>query len=160
MIKIYNILGTKKRVRLNRSNDSYMFMEAISDEDEKLIDESKEEFSTVRFVNSVGCTIAPNDIFLYGEVDLTNEEDIRLIKKHDIITNEVYEASIVYSTFDYDEGTITSERDGSYKWYHTWNKLLWFKYNYCLLGKPKKVIIYKVNRILYDARRYNNLVRV
>mgnify|MGYP003332628166 CR=1 FL=1 len=156
--KIRRILGTKKEVMMNRSNLFVMLMEPITEKDEELIDKSKEvDFPTELFKNRKGIEISPKNIFLYGEVNIDNKDDIALINKHDIITLEIFGASNMPADFNYETGIITSDEYGTFKTTDTWNKLKWFKYKYCLLGKPNRVVLYKIPNDLYKKYYIPNI---
>lgn len=139
-----NILGIKKRTILNRSNNSYMYMEAISEKEEELIDESKKEFSTIRFKTKDGFILKPDDIFLYGEVNLDDPNDIYFINNKDILSMDPFMPMKINSNFNYEQETITSDDRGVFLVHDIFNKLDWFKFNYCLIGKPKRVIIFQI----------------
>ena len=63
-------------------------------------------------------------------------------KYKNIICNPDAISNWIESNFNYENGTITSNSEGIYKGYQTWQFLKWFKYNYCLIGKPKRILIY------------------
>lgn len=110
-------------------------MEPISEKQEYEIDD------TEKFVLEDGTEIEGKNIMAYGEISLKNDEDINLINKLPIICEDIFSCTnIIPTTFDYNKGTIK----GINPWSHIWDKLLWFKYNYCLIGKPKRIIIYKI----------------
>lgn len=157
-----NILGIKKRTILNRSNNMFMYMEPISEKEEQLIDDSKEQFSTIRFKTKEGFILKPDDIFLYGEVDLNNPNDIDFINKKDILSMEPFMNMWMNSNFNYDKNTITSDERCIFLKHDTFNKLEWFKFNYCLIGKPKRIIIYQIPKIVlyeYNARKNDKRYR-
>ena len=56
----------------------------------------------------------------------------------------------------YEKGTITSNDEGIYQGYQTYQVLKWFMYNYCLIGKPKRILIYHypTNIIRKDAPQW------
>lgn len=139
MKKTNSILGLRKVMVLNRSKNTYMLMHSITEEEEQKIDKVHDYF--------IGDVTIPNsDIYLYGTVDLNSKSDIKFIQKKPIVSEDVYDAAVIITSFDYDKGTITTNDKGTdYPWAHTWDRLKWFKYNYCWIGKPERVIIYKCN---------------
>ena len=128
--------------------DTLVIMHAISEEDEKRIDDSIEENPTGRPMYYIGNKILATgkSILTYGTVNLNSSDDINFINSlTDIVNPEVMGGgNWIPSGFDYASATITSDEDGKVKWYQTWDSLKWFKYNHCLIGKPKRVIIYKI----------------
>ena len=121
-------------------------MEKLSDRDNELLDASMELDTQPNFLIDGKYFVPKRDIFLYGEIDLNNSDDLELIKDTDIMTDEINQASNIPSDFDYETGDVYANNEGIYKCHDTWNKLDWFKFNYCLLGKPSKIIIYKINK--------------
>lgn len=140
--KVISLLNLKKQALLCHIKDIkhniFIIMEAIDEEQEKRIDNSKKYYGSIRY--DKGNDIIPgNNIYLYGEVDLTKEEDLELIENFNLIDSA---GGRIYSNFDYDDGKFTTI-DGIAKQYTTWNPVLWFSYCHVLIGKPKRIIVYK-----------------
>lgn len=114
-------------------------MESITEQQETRIDKSKTYYGDIRFERDDGVIVEAKDIYLYGEVDFDNPEDIRNIERFNLIDSE---GGWMYSNVDYDKGNFTTI-DGHAKTFQTWNALRWFIYNHLLLGKPKRIIVYK-----------------
>lgn len=157
-MKTRKVFGTKKKVILNHSNTDMLFMESISKEEEKIIDESLENYVSPKFAIDRDLILLPSNIYLYGQLDLEDNNDINLLMSKDIISVDPMEAAIIHSNFDYEHGTITSDENDRFLVYNTWKKFDWFKYNYCLLGKPERIIIYKLNRIDYFNHLHKNRI--
>ena len=138
-------MGLRKKVVLSRFNNGgkreSIIMEAITEKEEKRIDNSPKYFSELRHELKNGHVIEGNNIYCYGQIDFTNEDDLALIKRLDI----TYEGgnNWVESTFDYTTGTFQSV-NGVAKGSVTYDPVLWAKYNHVLLGKPERIIIYKI----------------
>jgi len=128
-------------------------MEPITEEEEQRIDKSSKYYGEIRHVKEDGYIIPSKDIYLYGTVDLDNEEDIKYIEKFNLIDTKPYACNWIYSNFDFDKGCFTTI-DGIAKGYSTQDAFIWFLFNYVLLGKPERIIIYNypVNKIIYDNR--------
>lgn len=143
--KEYNILGIRKRAILLRSKTIHgielTIMEAITEEQEKRIDKSSDYFGSIQYRCKHG-VIPQKDIYLYGQVDLTNQDDIQMIKKCNLIDNDNLD-NFIYKSFDYKTGIIKTEDDVTKITVCT-SPLEWFKYNYCLIGKPERIIVYKL----------------
>lgn len=148
-----NIMGIRSKVIMNRQGTDYLVMEPITEEQEKELDLRQEINGEVHFITDKGVYIRAKDIFLYGEVNINNVADLNLIKSSDIIIQEVNMAANVPSNFDYKTGFVYSNRDGIFKTHDTWDKELWFKFNHLLLGKPKRIIIYRIFKNYVERNR-------
>lgn len=147
-------MGTKKTVCLLRSNTHAVFMEAISKELEERLDEMKDKYGEIHYYTKDNIKVPGTSVFAYGTVDLDDINDLNFIDNLNIINPEPWlpYLSVIHTSFDYDKGTITSDERGIFKITQTWNKLKWFKYNYCLIGKPKRIIIYEINKFWYKNK--------
>lgn len=145
MMKTINILNTRKRTILNHFNKMVVCMQAINDTEEKDLDKQSEINNYVSYRTKDNYVVKGESIILYGEVNLKNKFDLKYLEKYKdkICTPEINQASSIPTSFDYEKETIISD-NGVIKHNDTWNYLLWFKYHYCLIGKPKKVIIYSI----------------
>ena len=148
-----NIMGIRSSVILNRFKSNYLVMESITKEQEEEIDLSGELYDEMFFIKDNKYRIPARDIFLYGEININNKEDLMLINKSDIITQEVNIAANIPSNFDYNTGDVYSNNEDIFKTHDTWNKIDWFKFNYCLIGKPERIIIYRINKIYVPKDR-------
>lgn len=140
--KVINLLNLKPIVTLCRIRDVktniYIQMEPIDEQQELRIDKSKNYYGSIRYEKD-GIIIPAENIYLYGEVDLTNQDDREIIEHFDLIDKD---GATIYSNFDYENGTFKTI-DGIAKRYTTFNPILWFSYCHVLIGKPKRVIVYK-----------------
>lgn len=135
MLNELNLLGIKKKVILARFDRGQIaVMEAIDGTTEKNIDKLKNWFNGKETINR-------DKVFLYGEVNLFNNEDIKTIKRICPISDDIVHNQI-YSGFNYELGTVTPV-DGNYRFYFEVDPVKWFKFNHCLIGKPTRVIVYK-----------------
>lgn len=145
MEKIVNLLGIRQEVTLCHFESTYsaknpIVMIPITEEEELKIDKSSKIYGNIRFIDKNNNIIGAKHIHLYGEVDLDNEDDVNHILEKDLI-DEGLNQNWIHSNFDYNKGVAVFS-DGRVKGYCTRDPLLWFKYNHCLLGKPKRIIIY------------------
>lgn len=129
-------------------------MEAITEETENKLDELKTKYGEMSYTDSKGIKIPGTSVFGYGEIDINNVDDIEFINSLNIISPEVWcpYVSVIPTGFNYEEGTITTDDEGIVKVTDTWDKFNWFKYHYCLIGKPKRIIIYEVNKFWYKEK--------
>ena len=138
-----DIMGIRSKVILNRYKNDYLVMEAITEEQEKEID-LRGELDEIYYITDNNVKVNSRNIFLYGEIDLNNIADINLLKTSDIITQEINNAANIPSNFNYEEGTVYANEEKIFKFHDTWDKIKWFKFNHCLLGKPNRIIIYRI----------------
>lgn len=140
-MKKLNLLGIRKKVILCRTKDNsgytYSVMSPIDESQEKELD--KYERAVID-----GNEISRKSIYTYGEVDLSNKEDVDFINKLHL-SDDSDKGNIIHSNFNYDKGFAEYEGNVA-KTRPTWNLLEWFKYNYCLIGKPKRIVIYECNK--------------
>ena len=144
-MKSMNIMNIRSKVILNRFANNVLIMEALSEKDERIIDtlmDAENGYFTV--LDNI--RISTKDIFLYGGINLNNPIDIKLLQKSDIITQEINQASNIPSNFNYENGFVYADKDNIYRCHDTWNKIDWFKFNHLLIGKPSRIIIYKVDK--------------
>lgn len=134
------------RSELIKGKPSSIVMEAISEAQENRIDNSSKYFGEIRYERNDKVIIPAKDIYLYGEVDFNNEEDIKNIERFNLIDKED-SGNWIYSNFNYEKGCYTSI-DGHAKGYNTWDCIKWFKYCYVLLGKPQRIIVYKCPNVM------------
>lgn len=112
-------------------------MEAITEEQKNELD-TKECTTT-----NNGTYITRKEIYIYGDIDITSEEDISYIKKFKLF-DDSDKGNQIHSNFNFVEGT--AEYYNVPKFRTTWDAIEWFKYNYCLIGKPAKIVIYRINK--------------
>ena len=148
-----NIMGIRSKAIMNRTHENYLIMQEITEEEELAIDNAMDTDDTIKFVLEGKYVIPGRDIFLYGHVDTTNPDDLCVIKNAKIITEEINGAANVPSNFDYGTGDVYSDKEGIFRCHDTWNKIEWFKLNHLLIGKPKRIIIYRINKKYVPTNR-------
>ena len=136
MEKKVNLLGIRKKVILCHTKSlagvTYTVMRPITEEDEQNLDKWE-------CINVDGKRIDKKDIYCYGEINLSSNDDVEYIKKFSLLDTD--NGGTVHSNFNYQEGYALVE--GIAKTYPTFDIIEWFKYNHCLIGKPTRIIIYK-----------------
>lgn len=137
MAKILNLLGIRKKAILCRTkvggNSIYTVMRPITKEQEKELDDNER-----LIIDNI--TISKDNIYCYGEFDVNNDEDLNYIKKFNIINLD--EENSIHSNLDFETGEVTIEGNLA-KIYCCYDPIKWFKYQYLLIGKPNRIIIYK-----------------
>ena len=131
-------MGIRNKVIMSRSsaspNGSYantIFMRAITEQEEKSYDRLSSR----------------DGLYFYGDIDLTKKEDLEIIRNRNIIFHDG--RGMLYDNFDYEAGTFTltpsfngAEIEQVVRWGPCTDPVAWFKFNHCLLGKPKRVVVY------------------
>lgn len=125
-----------------KGKPSVVIMEAITEQEEQRIDKSSKYYGSIVHTRNDGYVVPSKDIFLYGEVDFDNEDDLRSIERYELIDSEYDAINWIHSNFDFEKGCFTTV-DGIAKGYPTWDTIKWFMYKYTLLGKPQRVIVYR-----------------
>lgn len=148
-----NIMGIRSSVILNRFKTDWLVMEEITEEQEKQIEARKKCYDDGFYVTKNNIKVSDKDIFLYGEIDVTAHDDLELLRDAEIITQNVNQAANIPSNFCYETGFVYPNKDGIIKTYDTWNKIAWFTFNHLLLGKPKRVIIYRISKFYVPRNR-------
>lgn len=139
MEKKVNLLGIRKKVILCHTKSlagiTYTVMRPITEEDEQNLDKWE-------CINVDGKRIDKKDIYCYGEINLSSNDDIQYLKKFNLLDTD--NGGIIHSNFNYQEGYAVIETVA--KTYPTFDAIEWFKYNHCLIGKPTRIIIYKYKK--------------
>lgn len=122
------------------SNGKGIFMQAITAKEEDKLDRCDQ-----------------SDIYFYGDIDLDNINDLNNIRKYNLVNNN--NLGMLYTNFDYDKGCFTlvpqlimGNIENVVKWGSCDDPVTWFKYNYCLLGKPDKIVVYNASSSEYWRR--------
>ena len=142
---VINLIGIRKRMVLSRielprsKKKILIIMSPITEQEEKDIDKAEKLTGAIYYKKADGKIVEAKNIYLYGEVDFTNKDDIALIKKFNLIDEE---GAFIKTNFDFTNGNFTTVDKKSMDSI-TYNSLLWFKYCYCLIGKPTRIIVYK-----------------
>lgn len=120
-----------------------IYIRGITHEQEIKIDKSKIYYGEIRFVDENNNHIRYKDIYMYGEVNVDSDGDLALIERYNFIPKE---GGWMYSNFDYEEGNYITTKLRHLQ-FPTYNAIDWFLYNHCLIGKPKRIIVYANNPI-------------
>lgn len=139
MEKKLNLLGIRKKVILCHTKSlagvTYTVMRPITEEDEQNLDKWE-------CINVDDKRINKKDIYCYGEINLSSNDDVEYIKKFNLLDTD--NGGIIHSNFNYQKGYVVIETVA--KTYPTFDAIEWFKYNHCLIGKPARIIIYKCKK--------------
>ena len=149
MTKIKNLFNISKTIMLSRSDkkDYAVFMEPITEEMEHNFDKQLDYKNKFTYKTIKGYVVNNSSVYLYGEINLDNKNDIKYLDKFKkAILNPYDTCNWYYSTFDYESGTITYNEDRKAFIGNNFvtNYIAWFKQQYCKIGKPKRIIIYKI----------------
>lgn len=148
MKKTRILFNTSTKVLLSRSDrkDYRVYIEAIDEKTEENLDKQIKIRGFYKYQTIDKYIVDNNDVLLYGEINLDNKEDINYLDKFkNYILNSWDECNFLYSNFNYEKGEITmDESRGAFIGTNfVANHIKWFKQQYCILGKPKRIIIYK-----------------
>lgn len=140
MAKVVNLFGIRKKAILCRTKYmgeyTYTVMKEITESQEKELD----DLESITIDNKI---ISKDNIYCYGEIDISNKEDIDYLKKFNIINLDA--ENNIHANYDYEKGNVLIEGNIA-KMSPIWDVIKWFKYNYLLIGKPKRIIIYKCKK--------------
>lgn len=90
--------------------------------------------------------IPAKNICFYGDVDFTDDsEDLEQISEANWL-NSIKIGVKIPSNYDYETHTCKSDLEKYYKYHETFNPALVVQYKHGMLGKPKKVIIFKYTK--------------
>ena len=140
----YNLLGLfPNGVALNRKpwikkTTISIRLEPLTEEQESFINNHKNVWTNGKYIRNDGVEFAGNNILLYGDVELNNREFIDFINKLDIIPedNSWYRTKVDLKTGKVSKQEVRLQSQ-------TFNNFTWFEYNYMLIGRPNKIIIYE-----------------
>lgn len=154
--KQMNIMGKFKRTILNHSKEGVIVLQILTDKEEQQIDNSKKQYGELKYLFDKKYLIGAKNIYLYGDIDLNNKEDIKLIDKFkNVICDDLRPSNWIYSRLNYDTGIVKSNERGIFIGYYTCNYMKWFLYNYLVIGKPKKIIVYSIpEKVIKDDYRW------
>ena len=142
MTKTVNLLGIRNKTVLCRINSIKgcfkVIMQSITEEQEKTLDKRN-------YINIDGEVIPKDNIYCYGEINLDNDDDIKYIEKFNLIENGE-NSNTMPSRIDWEKGLAVSD-DYIIRYAPTWDCLKWFEYNYLLIGRPQRIIVYKMSNV-------------
>lgn len=145
MEKTINLLGIRKRVilcHIKERIDQVVVMVGITKEQEDTLEQTERLVLEDEPFN--GIEISRKSVICYGEIDIDNEEDVKCIIKFDLLGHGETD-NTVYSNIDFEKGTVSFEPPYP-KDYQTQDPILWYRYNHLLIGKPERVLIFKMNK--------------
>lgn len=133
-----------KQTLLYRFNDyskkgDVVMLRVLTEEEEKAIDEN-EKF--IFFKDNTQVTIPFHNIYFYGEINVDDDTDCRIITKKNLV-DDTLTHSWIPTNFNYSTGYADVNSFAP-----TDNAVKWFKFCHCRIGKPKRVIAYKINCML------------
>ena len=126
--------------RKERTVSYIVYIKGITEKEEHTIDANKAKYKVCNYTTDDGKSVSGDDIYMYGEVNLNNKEDLELIDRFNLVSEDGVWA---YANFDYEKGTVTT-KDGVLQIKQIYDCLEWFKYCYCLIGKPERIIVYRI----------------
>lgn len=137
-MKVIAILGLHPYSILFRTEDTNAkcrILMPISEKQEKELEEN----SFLQLPN--GFIIKGEKVVTYGEHNINTDEGKNYIDSINICSKD--SDNWIYTDINFKTGEVF-ERDGKFYQTTTWNNVIWFKYNLCLIGNPKRVLIFDV----------------
>lgn len=142
-----NLLGTIKRALISRFDSkgfsTNVFIAPITEAQEIALDNNRKIQ-----IDGLGA-ISRGDTYLYGEVDLDKQDDIDEIKRNDLF---MYDGKgMIYTNFNYDKANFRLQEvhlsseivERRPKLSPCSDAVQWFKFKYCLIGKPQRVVVFR-----------------
>lgn len=150
MLNRRSVLYNRKSTIISHFNFYKIVMTSITKDIEDILDELNKteewDWKTIILPNNP-INVKCSDILLYGAIDFTNDNDIKLINKKNLTSVEPYELPVVYSNLDYKNGCITSDKEGIFRWYHTFNPVKVLMLHHCYINKPERIVIYRTKDV-------------
>ena len=141
-MKTMNILGSRSYTILYRTETSsiskYRVMLPITEKQEEELDKKK-----MLTLNS-DFTINGDKVLTYGEHEVDKKEGRNYLRSINICSLD--SENFVYTNIDYKTGQVYSDENGKFLQSPTWDNIVWFMYNLCLLGNPQRIVIFDVNK--------------
>lgn len=141
-MKTMNILGSRSYTILYRTETSsiskYRVMLPITEKQEEELDKKKMLTLNADF------TINGDKVLTYGEHEVDKKEGRNYLRSINICS--LGSENFVYTNIDYKTGQVYSDDNGKFLQFPTWDNIVWFMYNLCLLGNPQRIVIFDVNK--------------
>lgn len=141
-MKTMNILGSRSYTILYRTETSsiskYRVMLPITEKQEEELDKKKMLTLNADF------TINGDKVLTYGEHEVDKKEGRNYLRNINICSLD--SENFVYTNIDYKTGQVYSDENGKFLQSPTWDNIVWFMYNLCLLGNPQRIVIFDVNK--------------
>ena len=91
------------------------------------------------FIDDKGNYINKSKVFFYGEINTKEETDRDIINRKGLVDDSL-QHSWIPANFNYTFGTGEVN-----SWFPTADPVKWFQFCHCRIGKPKRVIAYRIN---------------
>lgn len=147
-----NILGIRKYTILYRTEgDSikkYRIIIPITEKQEKELDDNSRLTIGENFI------VNGDKIITYGEHEIDKKEGRNFIRKLNICSLD--KDNYVYTDINFKTGEVFGKEGEPYLQTPTWDNVIWFKYNLCLIGNPERIAIFDINH--EDLTRLHNAI--
>lgn len=143
-MKEVNLLGIREKTMLCRTSGIKggfnVILRKLNEDEEKELDDNQRII-----IDNV--SVSKDNILCYGQINLDVDEDYNFINKLKLINDDDI-GNDMPTNIDWLKGVAyTNTNVLSYS--PTWDVMKWFEYNYMLIGRPNRIIIYKVR---YEKR--------
>ena len=130
-----------------------IIMAPISEEQEKELD--SENMIVLRDQYSRTFIATPKNSYAYGKLNLSpKSEDINKIVKAQLFKG-FYINIVCFTDYDYNSHTVTSDVPGG-RWYETDNVENYLPFLHGKIGKPERVVIFRIDFDVLSAKRNRN----
>jgi len=130
------LLGIKSRTvlcRIKHNSKFYnVYMQSITEKQEAKLDEEK---SIILAVGGDIINVSKESIYCYGEINSNNEDDARTIIRFNLVNED---GTCIHSNINEQYQTIKPPT-----FVFSTNPLLVWDYSYTLVGRPKRIIVYR-----------------
>lgn len=124
---------------INKKHNS-VIMTWISKEEEEYIDTLNNKVLKLKRGDKT-FDITSNQIYCYGELDFTKEEDNKAIENFKFTNHLEGVGKKIPSNYDYESHTCIAPTR-RYKWTETWSPLVLVKFAHGSLGKPERIVLF------------------
>lgn len=112
----------------------------INEQEEKCIDDIKD--STLKFQRgNMSFSVRMRDIYCYGEVDFTNEEDLNQIDSFDFLDHLGAKGICIWSQYDYKTHSCKTPNK-RILWTETWRPAVVAQIAHGRLAKPQRILLF------------------
>lgn len=112
----------------------------ISEQEEKRIDDIKD--STLKFQRGdMSFSVRMGDIYCYGEVNFTNEEDLNQIDSFDFLDHLGARGIYIWSQYDYKTHSCKAPNK-RILWTETWSPAVVAQIAHGRLAKPQRILLF------------------
>ena len=113
----------------------------LTEEQEEILDRGNE---IIAVYDDIKYTIRPTSVIAYGEIDLNfDSDDVNTLDEFDLM-RDANMPCYLPSLFNYEKScTYKDNKREDYKYTETYDTITVLRYKHCIIGKPKRIIIFR-----------------